>query len=554
MVISYIKSKDNKQKLIPKNISIPVNYDVLMNIYKKEEIIDNIYLNLTNNSKIYLSEVQFSYTGKIIYFSTYNKINIFIDKNINTKIKWVFLFDSIRELSTFVDIIHKRRLFYLSNAIIITKELSETSFKYFNYLINLKIFIFYLEKDVFQYLVGNYDYKNNSNIYARLISINNKEYHLKHLYILILISLIILLFCIHLFRYKLVSDQRNLIFFFIRTVYFFPVIKVSISFLFIIKLKCLQSFNELNNIGSTNILTFLISSLDIFFKSLFITFCNLASKGIDETLRISSQIEFILFIRKFMLIYFVLSSTLVKNKYFLIFPNFFIILKFIFESIIFYLIYKNKKFTQRELIKRLNLAFLFCSEYIPSIKIKLKMNIWHFRIYFLYYTFIIFLIIYIFFNNISEIEKSTYFHFLDVITILFYCLLYRPRKWPEYFEVYFKKDFNYFENIYTCKILKDDIKIKERNNSLLFDGYNSDDSDIAKLNISETITLRSRKSNSDDDINIKKFYNQNSNCPIVILNPEFFYNISKNRIANNKEDLISYSIKYSVLGTYDITN
>ena len=275
-LIQYVKSKVNSEIKSQKNISISSRFDASMNIYKKDEIVDTIYLNLTNHSKTILSDIKFVYTGKILYLKEYKSIDVLRDKDINYRIKWIFLFDSIKELSTFVEVVQKRKLQYFTNAIIISQNLSETSFKYLDYLVNLKVFIFYLEKEQFDYLIDNFDYKNEKNIYARLLSKNIKEYKVGHLYKLIFLCLIILILCINIFRYKLNSDNRNLTFFFIRTVYFFPIIKVPITFFFIMKLKFLPIYNDLFNIGSTSLINFIISSLDIFFKSLFLTFTLLA--------------------------------------------------------------------------------------------------------------------------------------------------------------------------------------------------------------------------------------------------------------------------------------
>ena len=106
------------------------------------------------------------------------------------------MFDSIKELSNFVEILQHRKLEYFTNIIIITKNISQSSSKYFNYFLNLKIFIYYIDNNVFKYLVDKYDYTNNTyndtniNKYARILSKNNKEYNLKHLYAIIYLSLI----------------------------------------------------------------------------------------------------------------------------------------------------------------------------------------------------------------------------------------------------------------------------------------------------------------------------------------------------------------------------
>ena len=555
--IQYIQSKDNSEIKSQINISVSSYFDASMNIYKKDEIVDTIYLNLTNHSKIILSDIKFAYTGKILYLNEYKSIEFLKDKDINYRIKWIFLFDSIKELSTFVEVVQKRKLQYFTNAIIISKNLSETSFKYFDYLVNLKVFIFYLEKEQFEYLIKNYDYKNEKNIYARLLSKNIQEYKLGHLYKLIFLCLIILVLCINLFRYKLSSDNRNLTFFFIRTVYFFPIIKVPITFFFIMKLKFLPIYNDLFNIGSTSFINFIISSLDIFFKSLFLTYTLLASKGIDEIIRISNQLEFTIFMRKFIFIYIILSSSLINNRIMFIVSKFFVFFSLIFESFIFHFIYKYKKIAQTEYIKKLNLAFLYCNEYVPSLKLKLKMIIWHWRIYFLYFTLVVFLDLYIYLCDIIEEEKGIYFHFLDCIVILCYSLIYRPRKWPENFEVCFKNDFCFFDNIYSCNILSDDIdinnydNINDSDNNIIKDEFNNSDNEREKLKISETIKLRNKSLNmiKNENMSISKYYKENEDFPIVILNPEFFLNINRNE--KNEVDIFANCVKNCSLGTYN---
>ena len=553
--IKYVKSKDNSEIKPQKNISIFSNFDASMNIYKNDEIVDTIYLNLTNHSKIILSNIKFAYTGKLLYLKKYSSIDVLRDKYINYRIKWIFLFDSIKELSNFVEVVQKRKLQYFTNAIIISKNLSETSFKYFDYLVNLKVFIFYLEKEQFEYLIENYDYKNEKNIYTRLLSKNIQEFKLGHLNTLIFLCLIILVLCINIFRYKLNSDNRNLTFFFIRTVYFFPIIKVPITFFFIMKLKFLPIYNDLFNIGSTSLINFIISSLDIFFKSLYLTYTLLASKGIDEIIRISNQFEFTIFMRKFIFIYIILSSSLINNRIMFIVSKFFVFFSLIFESIIFHFIYKYKKIAQTEYIKKLNLAFLYCNEYVPSLKLKLKMIIWHWRIYFLYFTLVIFLDFYIYLFNIIEEEKGIYFHFLDCMVILCYCLIYRPRKWPENFEICFKNDFCYFDNIYSCSILSDNIDINNTDNinynNVILDDFNNNDNEREKLNRSETIKLRNKSLNilKNENISISKYYKENEDFPIVILNPEFFLNI--NKTEKNRIDIFSNCVKSCSLGAYN---
>ena len=200
--------KGNDKSIEINQLSTNYNYDASMKIYNNDKIIDIIYLNLTNHSKQLLSDILFSYTGRIIYLKEYKNINRLKTKNINYRIKWIFMFDSIKELSNFVDILQQRKLEFFTNSIIITKSLSESPFKYFDYFLNLKIFIYYLDNDDFKNLVDKYDYINyinndtDTNIYARLLSKNNKEYNLKPLYIIIYISLIILIFCVNLFRYN----------------------------------------------------------------------------------------------------------------------------------------------------------------------------------------------------------------------------------------------------------------------------------------------------------------------------------------------------------------
>ena len=549
--IQSIKANDYKSN---QKEYIPQIYDSSMKIYNKDKIIEKIYLNLTNSSKLFLSDVQFSYTGKLIYLKEYKNIKKLKDKTVNYRIKWIFMFDSIKELTIFVELLKKRKLEYYTNIIIIPKNISEIPFKYYDYLINIRIFIFYAENHIFQNLVNKYDYtNNNTNIYARLLSSNNKEYNLNHLNFIIYISTLILILCINLYKYKIGLDLRNLTFFFVRTIYFFLFIKSSITILYMIKLKFLSIYNDLFNIGTTNMITFLISSLDIFFKSIFISFSILASKGIDETLRMANRAEFIIFMRKFIFIYFILSSTLVNNNYLKSFPKFLMIYSFIIESFIIYLIYRNKRFAQIDLIKKLNLATLYCREYIITLKLKLSILLWHYRIYLLYYMIIIFLNIYFNLANLVEVEKEIFIHFIDIIIIVCYCLIYRPRKWPENFDVFFKSDFNYFDNIYCYELNSDIINNityeEEKKNKILNDGYNSDESD--KLNESETIKLRNKKDKFNVN-KIKNYYAKNKDFPIIILNPQYFFKSNKNEeISSNNKDIYSNSFKNSSIGFFD---
>ena len=323
------------------------------------------------------------------------------------------------------------------------------------------------------------------------------------------------------------------------------------------KLKFLPIYNDLFNIGSTSLINFIISSLDIFFKSLFLTYTLLASKGIDEIIRISNQLEFTIFMRKFIFIYIILSSSFINNRIMFIVSKFFVFFSLIFESFIFHFIYKYKKIAQTEYIKKLNLAFLYCNEYIPSLKLKLKMIIWHWRIYFLYFILVVFLDFYIYLCDIIEEEKGIYFHFLDCIVILCYSLIYRPRKWPENFEVCFKNDFCFFDNIYSCNVLSDDIdinnydNINDSDNNFIKDEFNNSDNEREKLNISETIKLRNKSLNmiKNENMSISKYYKENEDFPIVILNPEFFLNINRNE--KNEVDIFSNCVKNCSLGTYN---
>ena len=229
----------------------------------------------------------------------------------------------------------------------------------------------------------------------------------------------------------------------------------------------------------------------------------------------------------------------------------------IFESLIFHFIYKYKKIAQTEYMKKLNLAFLYCNEYVPSLQLKLKMIIWHWRIYFLYFTLVVFLDFYIYLGNIIEEEKGIYFHFLDCIVILCYSLIYRPRKWPENFEVCFKSDLCFFDNIYSCNILSDDIdiynidKINDNDNNFIMNDFNNSDNEREKLHISETIKLRNKRENiiKNENMNVSKYYKENEDFHIVILNPEFFLNINRNE--KNKVDIFSNCVKNCSLGTYN---
>ena len=65
VVVNYIiKAREINEPYEYNNFS---NSDATLQIFNKDKIIDKLYINLTNISKPYLSDVKFSYTGKIFY-------------------------------------------------------------------------------------------------------------------------------------------------------------------------------------------------------------------------------------------------------------------------------------------------------------------------------------------------------------------------------------------------------------------------------------------------------------------------------------------------------
>ena len=527
------------------------SYDASIQLFNKDKIIDKLYLNLTNKSKSDLLDIKYSYTGKIIYLDNFTKINILKDDLFNYRIKWIFLFDSMNEILNYTQYLFKRKMEFFSNVLIVPKNLYEKNNEDLNYLANIGIFTFYLENGFFKYLINLYDYKaSNKNIFARIISLKSKEYHLTHLYCLVYSCLILLIICINIFRYNIHLDQRNLTFFFIRTVYFLPIIKLSIILLFAMKLNFMQFYNDLFNIGKSNIITFVINSSDILFKSLFVTYSVLASKGIDATLNISTREDFLIFTKKFVFVYFIFSTTIINQRYKIILPKYFIYISLGTETLVCYMIYNRYKKAKIKIMSELQLAILYCNEYINSINIKMKMILWHCRCYFLYYVIFISLSVYSNIYTILEIEKEIYFQFIEVLMILIYCLIYKPRRWPDNFDVYFKNEFNYYDNIYSYKISFNENNDEITNNydDQNFNIFNNIDieNEEGKLNTSETIQLRNKK----NDFNIKKFYKENSDFPIIIIGPKFkfdYYKYGKNQ-TKKKRDLYSNIINNSGIG------
>ena len=528
------------------------NYDASLQLFEEDKVIDKIYLNLINISKSILSDIKFSYTGKIFYLNDYSQLNILKDNLLNFRIKWIFMFDSIKEISIFVYNLRKRNIEFYANVIIISKDLYEQNNKDFRYLANLRIFIFYLENEIFNYTKTKYDYRTTKeNIYARLISINDIEYNLTHLYCLILLCLIILIICVVTFRYNINLDQRNIQFFFIRIVYFFPIIKISITLLFLMKLHFLQIHNDLFNIGKSSIITFIINSLNILFKSLSITFGIFVSKGIDVALNISSREDLFNFTKRFIIAYFFFSTTILNNKFLSFFPKFYFFFNLTIETFAIFLINHEYKSTKILLMRELNLAILYFNEYINSIEIKTKMILWHWRIHLLYYILFIAIIVCLNIYKHFEIEKEIYFHFLDVLLIFSYCLIYKPRIWPLNFDINLKNDFHYFDHIYTYKITFEDVNdiIEKKDENALNNNFNSNDNDNEriKLKISETIQLRNKNEIIKENI-LKNYYLENNNFPIVVIGPKYYLSLYKSGNNKYKQDIFSTFIKNSSIG------
>ncbi len=547
IIFNFIIKKYNAI-ISPENNNIS-NYDASIEFFNKDKIIDKFYLNLINISKSDLLDVKFSYTGKIIYLSNFTKIDILKEDDLNYKIKWIFLFDSMNELLNYAQNLFKRRTEFFSNVLIIPKKLYEKNNEDFDFLSNFGIYTFYLDNNLFENLINLYDYKvTNKDIFARIISLKNKEYFLTHLYCLVYSCLILLIICVNIFRFNINLDHRNLTFFFIRTVYFLPIIKISIILLFIMKLNFLKFYTDLFNFGKSNIITFVINSSDILFKSLFVTFSIFASNGIDATLNITTREDLFNFTKKFVFIYFVFSTTIINQRYTIILPKYFIYISIGTETFVFYLIYTRYKKAKVKIMSELQLALLYCNEYINSIQIKMKMILWHCRIYFLYYIIFISMNIYSNIYTILEIEKEIYFQFIEVLIVFVYCLIYKPRRWPDNFDVHFKNEFHYFDNIYIYKINLDE------NNDEISNNYddkdvlvvNDIDNEKNRLNTSETIQLRNRK----NDYNKKKIYKENSDCPILIIGPKFYFANSKygNNQMKKKKYLLSNIINNSGIG------
>lgn len=84
------------------------SYDAALQILNKEKVIDKYYLNLTNVSKTFLEDIKFAYSGKIIYLNKYSKLDILKDNIANYRIKWIFMFDSMKEINNYVNILQNR--------------------------------------------------------------------------------------------------------------------------------------------------------------------------------------------------------------------------------------------------------------------------------------------------------------------------------------------------------------------------------------------------------------------------------------------------------------
>ena len=174
------------------------------------------------------------------------------------------------------------------------------------------------------------------------------------------------------------------------------------------KLNSLNIYNNLFNIGKAMTFSFLSNSLNILFKSLFITFSIEISNGIVTVLGINTHPEFLNYSKKFIFVYFLYNTSLINKKYMFIETKYLFLISFGFESFIFLIIYKKYKKAKINLMNELIMDVLYCNEYINSINTKLKMIIWQGRIYCLYYISIIFLSIITNIFEFIDIEKEIY--------------------------------------------------------------------------------------------------------------------------------------------------
>ena len=445
----------------------------------------------------------YQFIGKIVYLNNCTNILNILDKYNNYYNKnWVFLIDDINEFNIYQKLINSNKNYYFINPIIIPQKIETNIEK--NLYINLIIFI--VNDNDFNIIKQNDFFDNENNIFTVIqVNLAQMTISLYSLKLFCYIFLFINFFIIIIYRYKFRIYPRSFYIFLSKTSVFLPMLKIILFLLLISKIHYYELLFQHINFNSTSIVDIIIFLIDIIYYSLDIYFSLIVSKGIDLVFNLNQNRNYIKLIYKYFIFVYSLYTILKILDLFLSKIFYFdIILFIIYTLLLMYMFLKTKK--NLIILKyRLFLAINSFSDYIPSIKYKIKLMKCHLIVYSIFY--ICFFISFCFCFWIKIINFNFNYSYIiynavDMIKVIGYTYLYAPQDWPDLFELNLFNNASIYNNVYNFKL---------------------------------------KKNNFINNDNNKKI---NENYPLLIINPNFDNN--NNKLDNNQ--LINEYLKNCLIG------
>ena len=489
-----------------------IHIEPSIKVYFNRFIIEEQRISFLNNS---YNDYQFSYTGKIIYLSNYSNLHKIEIYNNYYNRNWIFFINSTSELIKFIENSDKKTSDYFNTPILIPKSLNIS-----DKLILKKKYVFTIKDKNFNEMIVKYNFEKFTNNYFFKIEFSYNKLdvpyeYLKHITLFSFsFSTILLIFWKHKFNKATINE----LVFVCRCSIFFPMIKVVTSLLILVKIKQDTESSYLIGYQKSSMIDFIIIFINLIYKSFFLFFSILVSEGVDLTSSFNQLSEIRSCIRKHTFIYLLLCFDVIIDIMILkISGNISLIeVKNVLEQFLILLIilYKSR-ITYKLLKRRLFYAISNFEEFIPSLKIKIKLisqfmkiNIIHFILY-CFFSMII--------NTIYPIQifKLVHNNITDSFIAIGYTIVFFPRKWPRFFLDNLKEDVLQYTNIYKVNLNKNKFNLPnfvDKNNPIVivnpnyFFKGNHNKSKIDKAIFNMKLGVIENENNENNENKIKNVY------------------------------------------------
>ena len=473
-----------------------INIKPSLKVYFNRFIIEEYEISFLNNS--YNDYKLFSHTGKIIYLKNYSELKKLDIYNNYFNHNWIFFLNSTKEIIKFIEDLEKKISNYSNSPLIIPQSLNVSK-----KIIFQKSYVFEISDEIFNEIIRKYNFEKLENNFFFKIEFSFSKLEVPYEYLknvtlfCFAISTLLLMFWKHKFK----KNTMNEFIFVCRCSIFFPMIKLVICLFILVKIKQESESTYLIGYKKNSIIDFIIMFINLIYKSFMLFFSILVSEGVDLTNNFHQLSEIRTCIKKHTFIYLLLcfddiidiiimkisgNITLIESKNILV--NFFILI---------ILLYKGR-ITYRILKRRLFFAFSNFEEFIPSLKLKIKIISSFMKIHVIH--FFLFCFFSMIINNVYPIQifKQVHNNITDIFLAVSYTIIFFPRKWPRFFLENLKDDMIQFSNVFKVNF-----------NNLKFNKFIVDKS-----------------------------------YPVVIVNPNYFFNKKKKR---KKIDNVIFNIKFGVI-------